>query len=368
MTRVIKKKEETQISELKMTILSCNVCGNFNEVHLCKEANYKMVESSFGHQNATEDAEMSESEVTFRQEEEFDYDKFHKTEVIILPPDHDEHNIFEEFKELTRLRRLKNKKEKEEKAALEGEPVTGAKPTKTLKRKKEKEEKVAEPTIEAKTKKSKRKKEKNEDGDTAKPACTLYQKVCVEILTQMNELDIKQRPVEIAIQALYESTFFSGGNTEEIDAMAAMMGERPKKKKAQRDPDLLSSRTAVEYRPADDTKGRVYGGKLQNLHAGFRRLLCHPVYHDVDMVNSQPCLFAQVVTQAVGAEMTPAILNEYAFDRSGVFAKVRTHSGFENTTETRWVDLLLTCVLEQNARSYSHLKTFSRKMVTPLVF
>ena len=148
-----------------MTILSCNVCGNFNEVHMCKEETYKMVESSFGHQNATEDAEMSESEVTFRQEEEFDYDKFHKTEVIILPPDHDEHNIFEEFKfkELTRLRRLKNKKEKEEKAALEGEPVTEAKPTKTLKRKKEKDETVAEPTKEAKTKKSKRKKEKEEE-------------------------------------------------------------------------------------------------------------------------------------------------------------------------------------------------------------
>ena len=206
-----------------MTILSCNVCGNFNEVHMCKEATYKMVESSFGH--ATEDAEMSESEVSFRQEEEFNFDKFWETEVVILPPNHKEID-----EEITRQRRLKNKKEKEEKAALEGEPVTEAKPTKTLKRKKEKDEKVAEPTKEAKTKKSKRKKEKNEDGETAKPACTLFQKVCVEVLTQMNEPDIK-RPVEIAIQALYQSTFFSGGNTEESDAMAAMMGERPKRRR-----------------------------------------------------------------------------------------------------------------------------------------
>ena len=72
------------------------------------------------------------------------------------------------------------------------------------------------------------------------------------------------------------------------------------------------------------------------------------------MVNSQPCLFAQVVTQAVGAEMTPAILNEYAFDRSGVFAKVRTHSGFENTTDEQLKTMFIICLTSEPGTVLRH--------------
>lgn len=84
------------------------------------------------------------------------------------------------------------------------------------------------------------------------------------------------------------------------DVNEALTGERSKKKKPQRDPDILSTRTTVPYFPAEDEKGRVYGG--------FRRLLCHSVYHDVDLVNAQPSLFQQVIAKAIGAQLTPAIL------------------------------------------------------------
>ena len=51
------KKKESQTSKM---VLSCNVCGNFNKLHLCKASSYTMVELSVGH-TAAEVAEMSES-------------------------------------------------------------------------------------------------------------------------------------------------------------------------------------------------------------------------------------------------------------------------------------------------------------------
>ena len=171
----------------------------------------------------------------------------------------------------------------------------------------------------------------DEDEEDEPPACTLYQKVDIDCLMSINELELMPE-LEKKVQALYGSVFFSypdeGGQ------------KRPK-----RDPDLLSTRTKVKYYNGEiDPKGRVTGGHLQGMQASFRRLLCHRVYHDVDMQNSQPCLYAQIVTRAIGAELTPGILTEYAVNRSVVFSNVREQLEFSTTSDKQLKKLFILCL------------------------
>ena len=295
-------------------VLACNVCGSYNKVHICREANYEMVETSLGRKKKK--AKDDEEEFVFGQQQDDDEDEVDIFQLKRVAPN-------TPSPKKASLKRVAPNTPSPKKASLKRVAPSTPSPKKaSLKR-----------PAPAKTSRKRKKEEKEEEESAAPPACMLYQKVCVEALTTINELDLPP-DLEQKIQALYKATFFSVGDANE---------ERSKKR-AQRDPDLLSTRTSVPYFPAKDEKGRVYGGHLQGLSSGYRRLLCHSVYHDIDMANAQPSLFPQVIAKVIGPELVPDILTEYALNREDVFDRVRADPGYDNATQKQLKKLFILCM------------------------
>ena len=116
-------------------------------------------------------------------------------------------------------------------------------------------------------------------------------------------------------------------------AVTAMYSDMMGYKAAER-----TARTAVGYRPGGFLDGRIYGPGLQGVSGWIRRILAYKYYHDVDMKNAGPTILCQIAKKELGE--CPAILEEYARDRSSVFARVRAH-GMPNSTDEVLKNLFL---------------------------
>jgi hypothetical protein len=94
-----------------------------------------------------------------------------------------------------------------------------------------------------------------------------------------------------------------------------------------------TARTPVEYVPAEYKAGRLYGNGLQGVSGWIRRIIGYKFYHDVDIKNACPTILCQIAKRELGeCPGCPAILEEYARDRSTVFARVRAN-GMPNASD-----------------------------------
>ena len=320
---VIYKKKKFKLQ--RPMVLTCNQCGSFNPEHCCpKGPGYQMVEIALQKKKRPKDDE----EYVFGDEKKVQDD------------DDEEQFVFGQDKKVTKKKKIKDDDDEEalvmgqQQDSVEDEEMAifkkASPPSPKKPSVKRASLKRAAPTTEAK-KTKKRKKDDDKKEIEREPACVLDQKINSANLMELNELELSKY-LEPKIQALFNAKFFVIG----CDG------------KMKRDPDQLKLRVAVTYTASSDEKGRVYSRdnhSLQTLPAGYRRLLCHSVYHDVDISNCGPCLFPQIVTKALAPEVKcPDILREYARDRNGVFAKVRAESGFRNASDAELKKLFILCL------------------------
>ena len=160
---------------------------------------------------------------------------------------------------------------------------------------------------------------------------TCYQKVDTDRLQHINEL-ILPPEIEASVRTLYKSVFFT---------------KQEGKTAPKRDPDLLLTRAQTFYCVSDksgaDPEGRIYASGLQNIKGSIRRLLCHEDYHEIDIENSHPCIFAQIVQRSTGS--CPDIIKDYAKDKSAVLARVRQEDGFGQATDKQLKKLFIMCLV-----------------------
>lgn len=73
--------------------------------------------------------------------------------------------------------------------------------------------------------------------------------------------------------------------------------------------------------------GRLYGtrGSLETLQAECRASLCKELYHDLDIVNCQPCILGQFANRSLGVDMLQ--LAKYVENRDSFLAKLQETNG-----------------------------------------
>ena len=148
-----------------------------------------------------------------------------------------------------------------------------------------------------------------DEEEEEEPVYTCFQKVDTDRLQHINEL-ILHPAIEASVRTLYKSVFFT---------------QQAGKTQPKRDADLLLTRAETTYYASDkagaDPEGRIYAPGLQNIKGSLRRILCHDDYHEIDIENSHPCIFAQIIQAATGS--CPDVIQQYATDKSAVFVQVR---------------------------------------------
>jgi len=119
---------------------------------------------------------------------------------------------------------------------------------------------------------------------------------------------------------------------------------------------LLLTRAETFYRTSDkagaDKEGRIYAAGLQNIKGSLRRLLCYEDYHEIDIENSHPCIFAQIVQKATGS--CPDCILEYAKDKSAVFVQIRQEAGFGHATDKQLKKLFIMCLVAPPGQVSDH--------------
>ena len=77
----------------------------------------------------------------------------------------------------------------------------------------------------------------------------------------------------------------------------------------------------VEYRPGEFKDGQIYGIGYQGCPGWIRRICGYLYYHDIDIKNCAPTLFAQILEKKLGE--CPNMIQRYATDRAGIFNELR---------------------------------------------